>query len=307
MSEEKIKDVISNEELKQLLHPKEKSRLLLALLVALPATVGAVILIFLSMGIALLIVGFLWVAVWFALQLIKATLIGGAVRVSPDNFPEIFEILVEVKARLNYNENIDIYITEGGSVNAFLYKFFQTKFILLNSAVVDGMPPKQCRGQLVWVIGRFVGALKAKHLRLSLLSIIVNSIEKIKVLNLFILPYERATQYSGDQIGMALCNDLVISIEAFDKLLIGKDLAKDVRLKGLLMQANELHFSFFGWLSKILSTHPHMTDRYLNLMAFARYKYPNEFQSYIEKFDNITVSEIGTLLPRYYPLQASNK
>jgi len=38
-----------------------------------------------------------------------------------------------------------------------------------------------------------------------------------------------------------LTNDLTNSIKAFDKLLIGKDLANDVRLKGLLTQAHELH------------------------------------------------------------------
>lgn len=177
---------------------------------------------------------------------------------------------------------------------------------MLNSDVIDGMPPDKCRAQLIWIIGRFVGALKAKHLRLQLLSIIVNSIEKIKIFNLLILPYERATQYSGDQIGIALCNDLQSSIEAFDKLIIGKDLAKDVQIKGLLEQAHDLNYSFFGWLSKMLSTHPHMTDRYLNLMAFSRFKYPSEFKNYIDQFDNVTASKIGTLLPRYYPITVSD-
>ena len=270
----------------------------MVLFVAFPATIGAVILIFAQIRIAPLVIGVILFIAWFALQLLKAALIGGSVRVSPNNFPEIYEILTEINTRLNYNKNVDIYIIQGGSVNAFLYKLFQIKFIILNSDVVDGMPPEQCREQLVWIIGRFVGALKAKHLRLGLLSIIINSLEKIQILNLLILPYERATQYSGDQIGMALSGDLPSSIKAFNKLLIGKDLAKDVRLKGLLEQANDLHFSFFGWLSKILSTHPHMTERYLNLIAFARYKYPNEFQKYIEQFDSVTASEIGTLLPK---------
>jgi Zn-dependent protease with chaperone function len=295
--------VISNEELKQLLHPKEKTRFLLALLITLPIAVGAVLLIFASAGMILFFILAIVFVVWFVLQVFKAALIGGSVKVSQDNFPEIYEILMDVKKRLNYNKSVDIYIVEGGSVNAFLYKFFQTKFIVLNSDIVSGMSPKKYESQLMWIIGRFVGSLKAKHMKLQLLSLIINSIEKIKIFNFFILPYERATQYSGDQIGLALCNDFPNSIEAFNKLLIGKDLAEDIQLRGILQQANELHYSFFGWFSKIISTHPHLTDRYLNLMAFARYKYPNEFQSFCEQFDNVIISEIGTLLPKYYPLK----
>lgn len=302
-----INNVISKHELKKLLHPTETSRFLIALLIAFPITISAVSLIFATFGLVLIGLSVIIFTVWFVLQISKASLIGSSVLVSPHNFPEIHEILVEVKARLEYKKNVDIYITENGNVNAFLYKFFQTKFILLNSEVVHSMPTSECREQLVWILGRFIGSLKAKHARFQLLSIIIKSIEKIKIFNLLILPYERATQYSGDQIGMALCSDLQSAIVAFDKLLVGNDIAKDVQIKGLLEQANQLHFSFFGRISKILSTHPHMTDRYLNLIAFARYMYPEEFQKYIAQFDNVTVSEMGSLLPKYYPLNKSGK
>nr|VFK24043.1 MAG: Peptidase family M48 [Candidatus Kentron sp. LFY] len=296
-------NVISNEELKKLLHPNEKSRFLIALLATIPVIILSLVLIFFSTGIAILLIGGIAFLVWVALNLMKAELIGRSVKVSQYNFPEIYEVLVEVKTKLSYTKDVDVYIIEASSVNAILYKFFQTKFIVLNSDLVDAMPIDQCRGQLVWIIGRFIGALKARHLRLQLLSIIVNSVEKLIIFNLFLFPYNRATQYSGDQIGMALCKDIPGSIMSLNKILIGKDLAEDIRLKGLLEQASELHFSFFGWLSKILSPFPHMTDRYLNLVAFAQSRYPNEFQNYIEQFNDITISRLKELLPKYYSFQ----
>lgn len=305
MRDERVLMAIPDNELKNLLHPKEKSRLILALLIALPATFGAAAVIFMSAGIALAAISFIWITLVITLQILKATLIGGSVKVSPNNFPEIHQVLLEVKTRLNYTQNVDIYIVEDGTVNALLCNLFKTRFILLNSAMVVSMPPAQCRSQLVWIIGRFVGAIKAKHSRLEPLSIIIDGLEKIKIFNLFILPYERAIQYSGDQIGLALSNDLGGAIDVFNKLLIGKDLAKEVQLKGLLMQAKELQSSFFGWLSKILSTHPHLTDRYLNLMAFAKYKYPDDFRRYIEKLDSTTAAEINALLPKHFPTSSS--
>lgn len=289
---------ISDGELKKLLHPSEASRFVLALVFCIPAVFIAVSLVFASMGIFLIYFAILLFSVWFILQTIKANLTGSAVRVSEHNFPEVHDIVLEVKQILNYNKEVEVFIVEGGSVNAFLYRFFSTKFIMLNSDLVDGMNPDVYRAQLMWIIGRFIGALKAKLLRLQLLSLIVSSIQQIKIFNLFILPYERATQYSGDQIGFAITSDLPASMMAFDKLLIGKDLAKDVQLKGLLSQASTLNTSFFGWFSKKLSTHPHMTDRYLNLIEFSYRRYPEAFEAYVDQFDSVTVTEIGALLPK---------
>lgn len=297
------RDVFSPDDLQRLLHPNETSRFVLALVVAIPATLVAIGIVFVSAGIALLVVGVILLLAWCVLQILKSMLIGSAVRVSPDNFPDVHEIVVEARRRLDYPEDIDVYIVEGGSVNMILYKFFQTRFMVIHSDVIASMPPGLCKPQLLWMIGRFVGALKAKHMRLTFLSIIINSIEKIRIFNLLLLPYERATQYSGDQIGLALCNDLDEAVLAFNKMLVGKDVAHRIQLKGLLAQANELDASFFGWLSRIFSTHPHMISRYLNLLAFARYHSPQAFRAFVEKFDNVTVAEIGSLLPDTYPLR----
>ena len=297
-------NVLSKEDLQKLRHPNEDSRFILALIVAIPVTVAAIGITFMSAGIALLVVGVILFFVWIVLQILKSMLIGNAVKVSLDNFPDIHEIVVEARRRLDYPEEIDVYIVEGGSVDMFLYKFFQTKFMVINSDVIDSMPPDRCKAQLLWMIGRFVGALKAKHMRLTLLSIIINSIEKIKIFNFLLLPYERATQYSGDQIGLALCNDLEEAVLAFNKMLVGKDIAHRIQFKGLLVQANELDASFFGWLSRMFSTHPHMVSRYLNLLAFARYHSPQAFKAFVEQFDNVTAAEIGALLPNTYPLRS---
>lgn len=307
MSTPEYHDVLTRDELQRLLHPNEASRFILALVVAVPATLAAIGIVFASAGIALLVVGVILLLAWFTVRISKAVLVGSAVKVSPDNFPDVYEIVVEARRRLDYPGDIDVFVIEDGSVNMFLYKFFQTKFLIINSDVIDSMPLDQCKAQLLWMVGRFVGALKAKHMRLSILSIIIGSIEKIVILNLLLLPYERATQYSGDQIGLALCNDLDEAMLAFNKMFIGKDIAHRVQFKGLLAQANELDGSFFGWLSRVFSTHPHMVSRCLNLLAFARYHSPQTFKAFVEKFDNVTLAEIGALLPKTYPLRADSQ
>lgn len=293
-------------ELKSMLHPTETSRFILALIVAIPVAIALCALVVVSKGTILLFLAIVLPGVWFSLRLLKACLVGSSVRVSADNFCEIHEILLEVKNRLDYHKDVEIYITEGGSFNALLYKFFQTRFILLNSDVVTGIPLEKKRAQMVWLIARFIGALKARHFRLQLLAIIINSIEKLYIFNLFILPYERSMQYSGDQIGLVVCEDLGCAIDALGKFMVGRDLSRRIRLKGLMKQAHEVHRSLFALFAKLLSTHPHMTDRYLNLLAFARYKCPREFERYIENSEDVTFDDIGFLLPGYFPASGAH-
>jgi hypothetical protein len=198
---------MDKEDFKSLLHPSESSRFALALFVAVPAAAIALIFTFVSRGLPVALVLSIVVLVWFSLQIAKAELIANSVRVSNKNFPEIYRVLEEVKHVLDYNKKVDIYIIEEGTVNALLAKFFKTKFIILNSELVEDMLEKKKLVQMKWILARFVGALKAKHFKTNILRIIVSSIEKAKILNLFILPYERTTQYSGDQIGLAVCGD----------------------------------------------------------------------------------------------------
>ena len=45
-----------------------------------------------------------------------------------------------------------------------------------------------------------------------------------------------------------------------------------------------------------------MTERYLNMLGFARSRYPNEFARYAVQFDDVVMSEIDVLFPRYYKI-----
>lgn len=294
-----IRPRIEKDEFKALLHPTEHSRMILALLVCIPAAIIAVVAVFAMFGLLLVYVVLAIFFVWFALSIGKAKLMANSVRVSEKNFPAIHEIAEEVKYILDYRKPIDIYIVEEGSVNAILAKFFQTKFIVLNSALVTDMLEGGKIVQMKWIIARFVGALQAKHFRVTLVRFLIDAFEEMKILNLFILPYERATQYSGDQIGLAVCNDLGQAMTAFDKFLVGNELADKVEFQGLVEQALDVRDSSLAMLALLFSTHPHMVGRYLNLLAFARWRYPQMFDDYIAQFDKSISEDIKAILPNY--------
>ena len=181
-----MNSIITSKNLKDAIHPKESSRFILALIVCIPVVfIGLILVLNITRlgGYELMLILFvilsLTFGVWFTLSILNANLIGNSVRVSENNFPEIHKIYLEVKEILDYKKDVPIYIVQGGDINAFISKFFRIKFIILNSSLVEEMIEKNGLIQMKWIIARFIGALKVKHFRLTLLRVLVDSIEKI--------------------------------------------------------------------------------------------------------------------------------
>lgn len=273
---------IPEHELREMRHPAEDSRYLLALLTSL-AVVLFTLYVVSQIGVVVLgIIAGAGAVVWFAMQLLQARLIGNAVRVSERNFPELYDMLNGIKQRLGYTEPVHIYIVESGELNGFLYRFFRTRFIVLNSELVTAMMEQGNLMQLTWIVARFVGSLKTKHLRLEYIRLLIDALQGTGIFNFLLLPYERATQYSGDQIGLALCGDLGQAHLAMLKFVAGKDLALRVNPWAFILQASEIRRTFFGWYSQIFQRHPHWTNRYLNLLDFARKTNYTHYESYLQ-------------------------
>lgn len=270
------KQYIGRKEFKSLLHSTEESRFDLAIMMTLPVVSVAFLWLFTTFVYGLLFIAVLAGSVWLAVQLVRAHLTANAVKVSEQNFPEIYAVLTDVCETLKYDKPVDVYIVEEGTVNAFLTRFLRTKFIILNSELAEDMIEESSRLQLKWVIARFVGALKAKHDKLVFLQIIVESLEKLQIFNLFLLPYERAVQYSGDQIGLAVCGDVNQALIALQKLMVGNKLAKRVNASGVLAQKKDMGVLVLA--ARLFSTHPHVIDRYANLLEFARQRYPEQYK-----------------------------
>jgi hypothetical protein len=93
----------------------------------------------------------------------------------------------------------------------------------------------------------------------------------------FVYPYYRATVYSGDRIAYACCGDLDVSLQAVYRALVGKEVAPHLRADGLVGQALSARRRRVLRLAQLLRPTPHSTNRYLNLLSFARDRTPNAF------------------------------
>lgn len=261
---------IVDAELRHLLHPHEQSRLTLALAGLAPVALLALVLVIMTSGGVLVAVGVVVAGIWFAMRIHEARLRGHAVEVSGDNFPELRSVLDDVCRRLAYTREVSMYVVNDGDVNATLLRLFGKRILWVNSGLVEAMDDPQGRAELAFVMGRFVGALKARHLRFGELAAVISGFKSLVGVNLLILPYLRATVLSGDQLGMVIAGDAGASLRAMNKLFIGRGLSDRVSLPATTAQALRHRNSPFRWLAIAWTSEPHMTDRLLNLVAFSQ-------------------------------------
>ncbi len=261
---------ITDTELKQMLHPTEQSRLTLALVGLTPVALLALTLLVATAGAIFIGVGFVLATIWVGVRMHEARLRGQAVEVSGENFPELKAVLDNVCRRLGYTKEVSMYLVNAGDVDATLLRLFGKRILWVNAGLVEAMESPDSQAELEFVIGRFVGALKARHLRFGELAAVISGFKNLVGINLLLLPYLRATVLSGDQMGMMISGDAVASVRAMNKLFIGDGLSDRVSLRATIAQAIRHRSSPFRWMSVALTSQPHVTDRLLNLVAFSQ-------------------------------------
>lgn len=259
----------------RLRHPDEGKYFKLAVVATTPLLLIGLVLVVASMGSLLLAVVLVLPMIWFSIKLLEAQFKANLVKVSDLNFPEVKAIIDEAREKLDYRPDVDAYV-KSGNANMFLYKFFRTKMLVINSEFIDAAS----RDELVWLVGRFIGSLKAKHDRLTVLTALVGISEKLGFLNLLLYPYERAVVHSADQMGLYLSGDLKAALTALNRMIVGKDLHRHVTIEGLLAQKREIDGQFLPSLVRLFSTHPHMVDRHANMLRFAAEHMPEARAAY---------------------------
>ena len=285
---------MTRQEIKQLAHPSEYSRFLITLIVIIPLGLLLVAATFFSFGLFLLYILLIMLIFWFLTSVLIAWWMNNTVKVTKDNFPEVHEYIQLAKETFSYNGRVDAYVYQDGHYNAGMLMLLRKRAILLNSELLI---EAEFRTETKFIVGRFVGALAAKHYRFLWFEVLINSIEKIAIFNIFLMPYERAVQYSGDQLGLYFINgDLKSGMRALLKCMVGRELANQVNMNAVLRQELETRGSFFTWFARIMSRFPHMTSRLANLIRFGHEVFPVETGQFMAGMPQ-THETIGTIFP----------
>jgi hypothetical protein len=288
-------------DIRDLLHPTEFSRLVIALSASAVVFVLYAIIVGVMGGVpglagitvALAAVGGL---VWLSLQVARSRLLGGAVRVSDVSLPGLQSVFDEVRARLDYHQQVDVYVVDKVSGGSLMTSYLGTRLILIEGDLVAELLGEGRRAELAFLIGRHIGQLKARHQRLQLILIVLSVIDSLKFLQIFLAPYFRATTRSGDQIAAACCGDIRATALMMNRLLVGKELGPQLDIRGVLDQAAIVRQGLLPRLAQMFQSQPHATNRYLNLLAFFARVAPDQVSAWKATLDEATVRRLAAVL-----------
>jgi hypothetical protein len=288
-------------DIRALLHPTESSRLVIAVSASAVVFGLYAFIVYSSEHVGGLLAITAAIAafgglIWLSLQVARSRLLGGAVRVSDVSLPGLQSVFDEVRARLDYYQQVDVYVVDKVNGGSLMTSYLGTRLILIEGDLVAELLGEGRRAELTYLIGRHIGQLKARHQRLQLILIVLSVVDSLKFLQIFLAPYFRATTRSGDQIAAACCGDIRATALMMNRLLVGKELGPQLDIRGVLDQAATVRQRLLPRLAQMFQSQPHATNRYLNLLAFFARVAPDQINAWKATLDEATARRLAAVL-----------
>jgi hypothetical protein len=176
------------------LHPFENSRLILAVAASVVVLFGGLALTISAIGLLNTVLtiglplGVVFSLFWVALQLNRARLLGNSIRVEPDCLLEVHTALNMVRQQLAYDRRVDVYVAAAATGKASWFSFLSYRVIVLEGDFVADLLKTGGQAGLRFILGSFIGALKARHGRIYLYFYLFNSLTQLSSWRYFYTP-----------------------------------------------------------------------------------------------------------------------
>ncbi len=207
-----------------------------------------------------------------SVKLQQRAALGTMVRVSPRQFPELYDLAAKAAGRLSHPQ-VPIYVKRQSEMNIYTVGLWQQPIIVLTSALVDQMEPDN----LQFFIGREIGHVAAGHIWLRTLLKPLGADVPVfgKLLNSVVFgDWINRTEFTADRAGFIACRSLTTAVSTMLKFGVGVRLFEKLDIKEFLAQINEVS-NVRGHLTEIVAEQPYLTQRIRSLVRFAlsqRYK-----------------------------------
>jgi Zn-dependent protease with chaperone function/Tfp pilus assembly protein PilE len=238
-----------------LVHPREHTlgrlTLVLGLLAWALLVVGTFGLVFVY--VLLGVVGYL-----FAQSAFIAHLKGNGVRLSPEQFPQLFQRFESCCDKLDIPMRPEAYVLHGdGMLNAFATRFLGRDFVVLLTQTLEAMD-KHPDG-VNFYIGHELGHVRQKHL--------TGWKWRAPVLWLPLLgaAYARSREYTCDRHGAACCSSPELASRSLAALAAGSTRWQDLALKAFAQQAAETR-GFWMSFHELIGGYPWLCKRLLAVL-----------------------------------------
>lgn len=183
---------------------------------------------------------------------------GNAIKITPKQFPDIYEVLAKESQTLGLKRIPDAYVWQrGGLLNAFTLRFIGTHYVVVYSDVLAEAYKKD-KATVAFIIGHELGHVKRRHF-----------VKKLFLLPSSLIPflgaaYSRACEYTADNFGAFLSPDGAVT--GIMLLAAGPHLTAKVDATQFTIQ-EETEGGFWHWFSEKVASHPNLTKRVIALRA----------------------------------------
>lgn len=220
-----------------------------------------IILTAVTFGILLIYLLFGYLIFLFAHSAFISHLKGSGVKISEDQFPDLYEKLVKGCDKVGLNEIPEAYLLRTDYFNALATKFLGRYFVVLFTDVVDALEDQP--DAIDFYIGHELGHIHRKHLSWS------TFIMPASILPLLGTALRRAEEYTCDRYGVACCkseDDIKAAIAA---IAAGNTRWKSLNLDAYLQQVSATS-GFWMSLNELTSDYPWLTKRMATSIALNR-------------------------------------
>lgn len=225
----------------------------------------------------------------------RSNMEGHSLKVDKELLPDFHRLCHEVKAKLNFEEAVDFYITGDSTVNAFSVaaeEEGEPHIVNINSALFDLMTTDE----LKFVIGHELGHLINKDTALArLIRFVFPPEANVPVsLQYKIRLHDQLAELVADRYGYIATENLDVCVTAFFKLASGLDLAKmNVSIEALIADNNRRLEYFLKDKGVSRASHPVNPIRVQALNLFATSKTEEELQTGLDELISILL-KVGT-------------
>lgn len=234
----------------RLVYGNEKT--LFTILAVLSAAIW-LLLVVATVGIALVYALALFVGYLFAQSGLIAWLKGNGVRLTEEQFPDLYQRYQACCQTLAMSPCPDAYLINGGGMlNAFATRFLGRNFVVLYSNVVDAMADHP--EAINFYIGHELGHLKRKHLQWG------PFLWPAGILPLIGAAYSRAREYTCDQFGRACCAEPEPALRGLAALAAGDKRWASLNVPAYLRQAHETR-GFWMSFHELVADYPWLVKR----------------------------------------------
>ena len=214
---------------------------------------------------------------------------GHSLKVDKELLPDFYRLCHEVKAKLNFEEDVDFYITGDSTVNAFSVaaeEEGEPHIVNINSALFDLMTTDE----LKFVIGHELGHLINKDTALArLIRFVFPPEANVPVsLQYKIRLHDQLAELVADRYGYIATENLDVCVTAFFKLASGLDLAKmNVSIEALIADNNRRLEYFLNDKGVSRASHPVNPIRVQALNLFATSESEEELKAGMDELISI--------------------